>query len=237
MIYLYSLLKNKIKIENKIDDNENISSIYNLLFILSRLLFLKLLLKKNVDLTPKDFLMYQLNSNSLIVKSIFENITEKFEKEINNSNFISCITNVIKRIIKEIKQITNFKLGIALDECQNLAKKFLNCFYSSMDANNKQNKRRSFLTLFKKCMYTFYEEFNFFFFSGTLLNNDIKEQIFSDLLKYDEKNTIADTKFKIFSEFENFYETISKLILLDNECKKFLKDNFKYYFKGNYKKK
>jgi hypothetical protein len=102
-----NLIKKNMEDENQ-KNTENAKKFTNIL-ILSRLLYLIFLFKKNNQLTPEQFLFYQLNGNSKCTKVFFDFCHENIPKK-----KIIILMELCYQILKHY--LKDKKITIALDE-------------------------------------------------------------------------------------------------------------------------
>jgi hypothetical protein len=159
----------------KYDDAEKLTSNAICLthcFIFARLLHLKRLLELNSYITPKEFLLSQLNGSSKAIASFVLECLQILKKMDSYK-----VLSMLKSLRDEIKKKINISIEVAVDEASIIAKQFESKFLSP----NK--KCRSLLTIFGQCLREQYDMgiFDKVFFAGTGLSLCDNELIASSL--------------------------------------------------------
>jgi hypothetical protein len=195
---------------------------YFSLFLFTRFYYLYLLLKQFPNLTPGEFLMFQLNINTLKIEKLYIYILKKFYENDNIDNYaVNFVLEKIKKILKRKYKIEKIeiKIGIALDNCE---------LFSKILTNHFSDKSHSSLLNVLADLLDGYYNLNKFFYSGNKFRPKIISYI-SSFLK--DKPKLIDFKFKFFYNFDDYINYLDNFYILKKKSRNYLKNIFEFFLK------
>lgn len=172
---------------------------YSHLFILTRILYLGILLKINPEMKPKDFLLLQLNGSTTNIKNIFDYLCETHFY--NKSIIKDLITIYFTKILKE--RCKNIKIGVAIDEASGL----IQCM-------------RGLVAPFENALSSLLYLVNYITHSGTSFTIKDGKQILSSIGK---EKTDFYNEFPFFKSIKEVEDYLNLFLNLKG-CEKILKD-------------
>jgi hypothetical protein len=202
------LSKEKLKEEQRKNYTESVESLSHL-FILTRIIYLGILLKLFPKMTPREFLFLQLNGYTKKIQEIFKWLYQT--SYMDKSTLIDLIDHYFTSFLHER---TKNKIGIAIDEASGLIKSFPGKFLSP-------NKNlRGLVAPFEDALSSLLPHVNYMTHSGTSFTIRQGQEILSSIGK---KAVDLYNRFPYFQSIEEVVQFLAVFLNLKG-CEPILED-------------